>query len=310
MAAHRDDRSDPNSGPDPDLDPDRDHGSTGPGEASAGDTGSGDDVETEAMARASAEVEAGAPAGGPRPGRLPRRGLVAVGLGAVVIAVLAVAALTGGSGGDGDGRETGDARDAAPAATGAGAQATAVPTIQGPRPPSLDPALMLGRPDAKVIIVEFGDYQCPSCGRYAREIKPVLVRKYVNAGIVRLAWRDFPTYGSQSVAAAVAARAAARQGRFWQFHDALYGRRLPLRSGRLTAPYLRGVAQQVGLDLSRYDSDVRDRALRRAVDADFGFGQQLGVPGTPAFLINGKAFFGAQPLAAFERAIAAARAES
>lgn len=235
-----------------------------------------------------------------------RRRLTALGIGAAVVALLAAVALTSGTGGKG-----GDAgRSAATRPSGrATASPSAVPTIRGPRPPGLDETLMLGRPDAPVMIVEFGDFQCPNCGRYARDIKPVLVRKYVGTGVVRMAWRDYPTFGRQSTEAAVAARAAARQGRFWQFHDALYGRRLRPRSGRLTRSYLRGVAKEAGADLTRYDTDVRDDTLRESVDRDFEFGQGLGVPGTPAFLINGTPFFGAQPLAAFERAIAQARAE-
>lgn len=253
-------------------------------------------------------AEPAASAGAPRarPAITPRQ-LIAVGLGVLVVAILAVAALTGTSS-----TPSGDRRGPKPAAgphTPATPSPGAVPTIAGPRPPPLDATLLLGRPTAPVTIVEFGDFQCPNCGRFARETKPTLIRKYVDTGVVRLAWRDFPTFGKQSKTAAVAARAAARQGRFWQFHDALYGRRLPPRSGRLTSDYLRSVAEQAELDLARYDADVRDSALRAAVADDFAFGQRLGVPGTPAFLINGEAFFGAQPLRAFEEAIARARAE-
>lgn len=124
---------------------------------------------------------------------------------------------------------------------------------------------------------------------------------------MRIYWRDFPAFGTESERAAITARAAARQGRFWPFHDALYAHQPPLHSGRLTNGYLRGIAAKLGLDLAWFDSDRRDPAVKAAVQDDFGFGQQLGVPGTPAFLINGKPFFGAQPVTAFEKAIDTAR---
>lgn len=248
-----------------------------------------------------------------------RRRLAGLGIGAVVVAVLAAVALfdgpegrdaadpgAAGQGAAGTDSRAGQASSSAPSAS---SSPSAVPTILGPKPPPVDDALLLGNPRARVIIVEFGDFQCPQCGRFAREIKPRLMRKYVETGVLRLAWRDFPTFGEQSVAAAIAGRAAARQGRFWQFHDALYARRLPPRSGRLTRALLRDVAREAGCDLDRFDADVKDERLRKVVDADFTFGQDLGVPGTPAFLINGAPFFGAQPLSAFERAIEEARAD-
>ncbi|MGW2310416.1 DsbA family protein [Actinomadura luteofluorescens] len=184
------------------------------------------------------------------------------------------------------------------------------PTVAGPEPPPSDPALRLGAQTAPVTIVEFGDFQCPNCGHFARDLKPALVRKYVDTGVVRIYWRDFPAFGKESMRAAVAARAASRQGRFWDFHDELYAHQPPLRSGRITDDYLRGVARKLGLDVARFDADRRGKAVRTAVNDDFGFGQALGVPGTPAFLINGEPFFGAQPLPAFEKAIGKARTAS
>ncbi len=178
----------------------------------------------------------------------------------------------------------------------------------GPTPPPVSQALTLGRPGAAVAIVEFGDYQCTNCGAFARDTQPALIRRYVDAGVARLIWRDFPWVDGQSVDAAVAARAAGMQGRFWAFHDYLFAHQSPdERSGLVTGGYLRSVARRLGLNMAAFDRDVASPALAAAVRADDRFGQQLGVPGTPAFLINGQPFFGAQPLAAFEAAIANAR---
>ncbi|MQA88012.1 MAG: thioredoxin domain-containing protein [Streptosporangiales bacterium] len=165
------------------------------------------------------------------------RVLAGAGAALVVLAVLAVLALTGGP--DGSTRSAGE-----PTGRAAGKlpTATSTPTVAGPTPPAVFSALTLGRDDAPVTIVEFGDYQCPNCGQFAREIKPRLVREYVDKGVVRLMWRDFPFYGEQSVDAAVAARAAGRQGEFWAYHDALYANQAPPRSGKLTSDHLRGLA--------------------------------------------------------------------
>jgi protein-disulfide isomerase len=181
-------------------------------------------------------------------------------------------------------------------------------TIPGPAAPPVAPALTLGRPGAPVTIVEFGDYQCTNCGAFARDTEPALVRKYVDTGMVRLVWRDFPWVDAQSVAAAVAARAAGLQGKFWAYHDYLFAHQSPdEHSGLVTGAYLRSVARRLGLNMALFGRDLADPALAAAVRADKAFGEGLGVPGTPAFLIGGRPFFGAQPLPAFEAAIAAAR---
>jgi len=180
--------------------------------------------------------------------------------------------------------------------------------ITGPAAPPVDAALTLGRPGAPVTIVEFGDYQCPNCGAFARDTEPTLIRKYVHTGVVRLVWRDFPWVDAQSVTAAVAARAAGLQSQFWAYHDYLFAHQFPNEhSGLVTGAYLRSAARRLGLNMAMFNRDMADPALAAAVRADKQFGLELEVPGTPAFLINGRPLFGAQPLPAFEAAIAQAR---
>jgi protein-disulfide isomerase len=255
-------------------------------------------------------------------GRLSARARVVAGAVAAfaVLAVLAVAAVldpghparvsmasrTAGTGGS---RAAGAPPPGARApSAGAANPAPSAHPYTGPAAPPAAPAQTLGRTGAPVTIVEFGDYQCTFCGEFARGTEPVLIRKYVDAGVARLVWRDFPWVDRQSVAAAVAARAAGLQGKFWPYHDYLLAHQFPSeRSGLVTGAYLRSVARRLGLNMTVFSRDLADPALTAAVRADDTFGQQLGVPGTPAFLINGKPFFGDQPLAAFEAAIAQAR---
>src|SRR5699024_10940926 len=90
-----------------------------------------------------------------------------------------------------------------------------------PRREAGDP-LAMGDVDAPVVLIEYSDFQCPFCGKFARDIAPEIVDKYVEEGIVRIEWRDFPYLGDDSWKGAKAGRAAAAQDKFWQFHDALY----------------------------------------------------------------------------------------
>ena len=165
----------------------------------------------------------------------------------------------------------------------------------------------LGKVDAPVVMVAFSDFQCPFCGKFARDTEPVLVRKYVDKGVLRIEWRDFPYLGPESKLAARAARAAALQHRFWQFHDALYARQLPPNSGKLTSAYLRSVATRIGLDVGRFTKDMNGPLVAKLVQHDFNEGLSIGVSGTPAFLVNGRPVMGAMPLAYFERVIEQAR---
>lgn len=181
---------------------------------------------------------------------------------------------------------------------------TEKPEMAGPRPPSVDPALMRGARDAPVTMVVFGDYQCPYCAAFAEDQQPALVEEYVDTGRLRLVWRDYPYRGKDSEEAAVAARAAARQDEFWAYSETLYADTGAWKGGG-EAGFTR-IAGDLGLDVGRFADDIDDPSLRTAVDDDMAFALGLGVPGTPAFLIDGEAFFGAQPIAEFKKRIEAA----
>lgn len=168
----------------------------------------------------------------------------------------------------------------------------------------------LGRPDAPVTMVEYADYQCPFCGKFARDTKPQLIERYVRTGKLRFEWRDFPYMGPQSLDTAVAARAAGRQGRYWDFHDAVFALELRPFSGELSRARLLAISRRLGLDIDRFERDLGDPALADAVRADFQEGQSFGVTGTPTFVVNGRVVVGAQPLEVFEEVIETALTEA
>ena len=137
-------------------------------------------------------------------------------------------------------------------------------------------------------------------------MEPKLYKEYVKDGTLRIEWRDFPYRGQESVNAAVAARAAQAQGRFWDYHDLLYDSQFSGYSDE----NLIALARRAGLDTQRFESDYENSRYERLVRADFQKGLNLGVNGTPTFFINGKMLVGLQPVGVFEDAIEDARREA
>ena len=173
-----------------------------------------------------------------------------------------------------------------------------------------DDPMALGEPDAPVVMVAYSEFQCPFCGKFARDTEPVLVEKFVEDGTLRIEWRDFPYLGAESTVAARGGRAAAAQDRFWEFEEAMYADQLPPNSGDLDEDYLVSVAEDIGLDVDRFREDLDSPEAKRAVQEDFAEGQAIGVTGTPAFIINGVPVIGAQPTEVFERTIEKAAEEA
>ncbi len=170
--------------------------------------------------------------------------------------------------------------------------------------------MALGSVDAPVVMLAYSEFQCPFCGKFARDTEPALIDEYVDKGILRIEWRDFPYLGPESTTAAQGGRAAAAQDGFWAFHDELYAHQLPPNSGKLDEEHLVGIAEKLGLDTQQFRADMRSRAVGDAIAKDFAEGQAIGVTGTPAFVINGVPVIGAQPTEVFEKTIEQAAAEA
>ncbi|CAL9329022.1 DsbA family protein [Streptomyces sp. enrichment culture] len=229
--------------------------------------------------------------GRPRVGRARRVVAVIVLTAAVVTAVLALTL----------GRDTGGGGSASPATV-------ATPEEQEPANPELlalarrdaDDPLAIGSPDAPVVLIEYSDFQCPFCGRFARETKPDLIRDYVDKGVLRMEWRNFPVFGAESKEAARAGWAAGQQDRFWQFHDEAYAEPRRRNAGDFSKEKLLAMARTAGVkDLARFEKDMASDAAQQAVTWDSEEGYGIGVTSTPAFLINGRPVLGAQPTDVF-----------
>lgn len=149
-----------------------------------------------------------------------------------------------------------------------------------------------GNAKATITMVEFADYECGFCAR-ARDTVKAVQAKYGDK--LRLVFRDFPLeFHANARPAAIAARCAAAQNKFWEMHDALFAN----SQGLGDATYKR-LAGEVGLDAAAFDKCVADPATAAALETDMLAGRKVGVSGTPAFFINGISLSGAQPLEAF-----------
>lgn len=165
---------------------------------------------------------------------------------------------------------------------------------------------VLGDPAAPVVIQEYGDFQCPSCGAFARSVEPRLRASYIDTGIARLEWHDFAWIGQESRDAANAARCAGDAGRFWEFHDLLYGNQAGENAGAFSRDRLKAFGDGLGLDPATFHACVDGNSHADAVQADFGDVRQNGFNGTPTFLIGSRRIVGAQPFEVFAAAIEAA----
>lgn len=171
-----------------------------------------------------------------------------------------------------------------------------------------DPSL--GNPEAAVTIVEFGDFQCPFCGRFFRETEPEIIVRYVKTGKARFVYRDFSFLGPESGWAAQAAECADKQGKFWQYHDYLYSNQQGENQGAFSRENLKRFAIQLGLDAKKFNSCLDSEEFLQEINKDTADGRAAGVSGTPTTFINGRPVVGALPLSEFERIIEEALAGS
>ncbi|WP_326598650.1 DsbA family protein [Streptomyces sp. NBC_01803] len=160
--------------------------------------------------------------------------------------------------------------------------------------------LAIGDTDAPVVMIEYADFQDAFAGIHARDTHDSLVAEYVESGVLRIEFRNFPVNGPESDAAARASWAAGRQGRFWEFSAVAFGEEFNHDSGRFSADGLRELATEAGVpDLDRFAEDTESPEAGDAVGRDAEEALDLGVTTTPAFLINGQALQGARPVEDF-----------
>ncbi len=158
-----------------------------------------------------------------------------------------------------------------------------------------------GAEDAPVTLVEYGDFECPYCGKAERVIRELLASLDED---VRYVWRHLPLgdVHPNAQVAAEASEAAAAQGRFWEMHDTLLR-----HQGDLRASHIAKYATEIGLDAERMIDELHRREYAARVSEDVASADESGVSGTPTFFINGRRHYGAYDIATLSAAVKTAR---
>ena len=194
--------------------------------------------------------------------------------------------------------------------------------VQAPRDPpapatvSADDDPVLGSADAQVTIVEFSDFECPFCSRFYEETLPLIKREYIETGVAKLVYRDFPIDRIHPNAreAHAASECADEQGAFWPYHDVLFDRQAEwsaLDPGQMRERVV-SYAAAMQLDAGAFAACLESPATGAEIDADKRDGSRYGVTGTPAFFVGSVEsgyvlISGAKPFDSFARAIESAR---
>jgi len=148
------------------------------------------------------------------------------------------------------------------------------------------PAHIRGNPDAPVTLEEFGDFQCPPCGKFSEFVEELL--KEYNPRL-RLVFRNFPLSGHEHAReAALAAEAAGLQGKFWEMHDTLYREQDTWSKAPNVRELFESYAGTIGLDVDHFKKDMDGDKARERVDSDRALADFLGVKATPTLFINNR----------------------
>jgi protein-disulfide isomerase len=147
----------------------------------------------------------------------------------------------------------------------------------------------MGREDARVVVWEFADYQCPACANFASFGHPLLKERFIDTGLIRLIRYDFPLVGNHPNAF-IASRAARCVGpeRYWEFHDILYGRQPIWSVQRDPSAEFEQYAELVGVDRRTFRQCLQSDQHAEEVTRNLRLGESLGVNGTPTLMMNGQ----------------------
>jgi protein-disulfide isomerase len=166
------------------------------------------------------------------------------------------------------------------------ARRTGAPNIlEKPVAIPIDGAPSKGPANARLVLVEFSDFECPYCSQAALKVDAIL-KAFPND--IRLVYKQFPiaTHPHANLAAA-ASLAAHAQNKFWPMHDQLFA-----NGRKLSAEKINELAKSLGLDMNRFQADLKSPKIKAAVDKDLNDGNKITISGTPTFFLNGKRYNG------------------
>jgi len=165
---------------------------------------------------------------------------------------------------------------------------------------------ILGDIDAKVTLVEFGDYQCHFCNVYFHSTEHKIIQQYVETGKVKIIFKDYNIIGPDSVNASHGTHCASEQGLFWEYHDILFSNWAGENNGWASSENLLKFAEEIDLDLVQWSECMIESPHSKIIIASNDDARSLEITGTPAFFVigpDGKVtkLVGAQPYETFER---------
>jgi protein-disulfide isomerase len=178
------------------------------------------------------------------------------------------------------------------------------PPTPPPAPPVDTEALIgddavKGDPNAPVTIIEWSDYECPFCERFASQTLPAITEQYIETGKVKLVFKDFPlSFHANAQKAAEAAECAGEQDKYYDMHDLLFSKGV---SGGVDA--FKAYAAELELDTEKFNDCLDTGKMADEVAEDMQEGVSAGITGTPGFIVNGQQIKGAQPFQVFQQVI-------
>lgn len=189
------------------------------------------------------------------------------------------------------------------------------PPDLGPVKVSVDDDPILGDKNAKLTLIEFSDYECPFCKRSFDQLLPELKKNYIDAGKLRLVYRDLPLSFHQNAhteaEAAECARAQGGDAVYFKYHDQIFTKTTSNGTG-LALDQLPVIAQSLGLNVSQFQQCLDSGKFKDEVDKDIADAEKVGANGTPTWfvgkttsdgIIEGTKIVGAQPFSAFQPTI-------
>ena len=177
-------------------------------------------------------------------------------------------------------------------------------TAAGTPQDDLREARTRGSPTAPVTVYEMSDFQCPWCGRFARETMPTLDREYIQTGKVKFVFVNFPLPMHPNAApAAELAMCAARQGKFWPVHDFLFSHQDRWVDLREPGTYFLAIGDSVGASRDELATCMRQGLTRELVQRDADGSVRSGARSTPTFWVEGGLLVGAQPIEVFRQVL-------
>ena len=165
---------------------------------------------------------------------------------------------------------------------------------------------ILGNIDAKITLVEFGDYQCHFCNVFFHSTEHKILQQYVETDKVKIIFKDYTIIGPDSVSASHGAHCANEQGFFWEYHDILFSNWEGENNGWASPENLINFAQEINLDLEQWAECMDNETHLKIIVASSDDARSLELTGTPAFFVIGPdekvtKLFGAQPYEVFEK---------